>query len=91
MYRFKPSGSGVIECGDLEFVNPVFGFPEVKLFKIAERPKHGFADTFGFAVNEEHTFHYENAKLVVKRLPDEVQGVLFPPVFKTFDLSIKHC
>ena len=91
MYRFKPSGSGVIECGELEFVNPVLGFPEVKLFKVAERPKQGFADTVGFAVNKEHTFHYGNAKLVVKRLSDKVHGVLFPPVFKAFDLSIERC
>ena len=91
VYRFKPSGSGVIECGELEFVNPVLGFPEVKLFKVAERPKQGFADTFRFAVNEQHAFHYANAKLVVKRLSDDVRGVLFPPVFKSFDLYIEHC
>jgi hypothetical protein len=53
--------------------------------------KQGFADTFGFAVNKEHTFHYGNAKLVVKRLSDKVHGVLFPPVFKSFDLSIESC
>jgi hypothetical protein len=91
MYRFKPSGSGVIECGELEFVNPVFGFPEVKLFKVAERPKQGFAETIAFAVNKQHTFHYGDAKLHVKRLSDKVHGVLFPPVFKSFDLSIDHC
>ena len=91
MYRFKPSGSGVIECGELEFVNPVLGFPEVKLFKVAERPKHGFAETVTFPVNKQHTFHYDHAKLLVKRLSDKVHGVLFPPVFKSFDLSIEHC
>jgi hypothetical protein len=69
----------------------VLGFPEVKLFKVAERPKQGFADSFRFAVNEQHAFHYGNAKLVVKRLSDDVRGVLFPPVFKSFDLYIEHC
>ena len=81
-------------CGELKFVNPAFGYPYVELFKRAEDPGKGIADTFRFAVDESHTFDYYGAKLLVKRLSDqekkEVDHV-FVTYYKAWDLSVQSC
>jgi hypothetical protein len=81
-------------CGELKFVNPTLGYPYVELFKRAEDPGKGIADTFRFAVDESHTFNYNGAKLLVKRLSDQEQKQIdhvFVTHYKTWDLSIESC
>jgi hypothetical protein len=81
-------------CGQLKFVNPALGYPYVELFKRAEDPGKGIADTFRFAVDESHTFNYDGAKLLVKRLSDQEQKEVdhvFVKHYKAWDLSVQSC
>jgi hypothetical protein len=81
-------------CGELRFVNPALGYPYVELFRRAEDRGKGVADTFRFAVDESHTFNYNGAKLLVKRLSDHEQKKVdhvFVTHYKTFDVSIESC
>lgn len=81
-------------CGELQFVNPALGYPYAELFKRAEDRDKGVADTFRFAVDESHDFHYNDSKLVVKRLADHTQKEtdrVFLTTYKVFDLYIESC
>jgi hypothetical protein len=81
-------------CGQLKFVNPALGYPYVELFKRAEDPGKGIADTFRFAVDESHTFNYNGAKLLVKRLSDQEQKEVdrvFLTHYKAWDLTVESC
>jgi hypothetical protein len=81
-------------CGELKFVNPSLGYPYVELFKRAEDPGKGIADTFRFSVDESHTFNYNGAKLLVKRLSDQEQKQVdhvFVTHYKAWDLSVESC
>jgi hypothetical protein len=89
-FRLPPSRTQY--CGELKFVNPALGYPYAELLRDPEHPDKGVRETFRFAVDEEHTFHYDGSQLIVKRIPDaHEKSTFFGTLYKRFDVRIERC